>query len=369
MRVSIVSSTHPLVRDVALLSLQSTAPTLAVDLTPHSVILRLARGFEAANGLSPTTHEDAFTSDGASLVPPSGHARHEIHEVPLAHACMTCSVREALVPFLAHLGIPELVLALPSTVELINAVPALDQYTVPGEELSHVQLTSTVHLAELDEVARGLLSHLPLSECGLAIADDDDRCVGEVHLNNARYADMVVTIGDDPLGSDLMDHVMGAGTRRIRHLENLRAEHLFSYAHDVDEAITRIHPASARAADGPHERGVWTIDLFSERPVHPERIRERIERLVPDGVLVRGCFWIPGRADEVCALEGTSRGLTFGLAGLWPETPITHLIVTGLGEGREEIRREFESVLMSDDEMVGAFLSTDPADRLEDWLD
>lgn len=341
MKLSILSSSDPLVRDLSLVALGGETTMLAVDLTEDSVVLSLRR-----------VDADAVRT-----------------QVPLAHACITCSIREAVVPYLAQLPDARVVLALPPTVELPHAVPQLEEYTVPGEALAGVELTATAHVVELADVARGLLTHVPLEQAGLAMTDDDDRCVGEIHLTNARYADAVVTLGEHRLGAELLDNLCDETTVRIDHLEGLNAAALFSRRHDVDEAIARIHPALAAAPRGAGDGQVWTEDLHSTRPFHPERFRDRLVELVPDGVVVRGCFWTPAHADQVCAVEGSSGSVTVGLAGDWPVAPLTHLVVTGVDASvRERVWRSFHELLMTDAELAHAMGSVRSGDALDEWL-
>ncbi|MGO3796368.1 MAG: GTP-binding protein [Pauljensenia sp.] len=345
MSISVLSTTDPLLRDVTSLCAGDGMDVLTCDLIGDSVTLRLSR------------------SDG------SGWER----EVPLAHPCLTCSLREAVVPALAELaaqGADALLLALPVAVEPLNALPSLSDLMAPGEVLGSCRLTSSVHAVDLTTAARDLLDHVPLSEHGLALFEEDERCTGEVLMMSLGYADVVLALGDDTLGSDLVEHLRPLDTLRVEHLEELTPDLLLGRAHDVDEAIARVHPASTAAWGGPTTHGVWTLDLHSERPFHPGRLAGRVGELAPAGTCARGCFWLPSRPRTVCTWEVNGSAVSVGTAGDWEQEPRTHLIITGIADPgvRAAVERSFAELLMTDEELRDVLAWVGADDGLADWF-
>lgn len=343
--ISVLSTTDPFLRDVTSLCAGDGTDVLACDLSEDSVLLHLAR------------------PDG------SGWER----EVPLAHPCLTCSLREAVVPALAELaglGVEALLLALPVAVEPLNALPALDDLMSPGEVLDNCRLVGSVHAVDLTTAARDLLDHVPLAERGLALFEEDERCTGEVLMMSLGYADVVLALGEDTLGSDLVEHLRPFDTLRVDHLDDLTPDLLLGGTHDVDEAIGRVHPASTAAWGGPTTHGVWTLDLHSERPFHPGRLADRVGELAPTGTCARGCFWLPSRPRTVCTWEVNGSTVSVGTAGDWEEDPRTHLIVTGVGDPgvRESVERSFAEILMSEEELRDALTRVGADDGLADWF-
>ncbi|MCI1662456.1 MAG: GTP-binding protein [Actinomyces sp.] len=349
MLVSVLSTVDPMLRDVVCLGVSDESDVLAVDLTEDGVILR--------------RWSDAGTP-----------AREE---VPLAHPCLTCSVREAVVPALALMraeGRERAVLALPVALEPIAVVPALVDLTQPGGPLAGCAVTTSVHAVSVDAAAGDLLRHTPLAERGLELAEDDTRCTGEVLMVSLGYADVLLALGDDPLGSDLVEHLRPLDTLRVDHLDELTGDVLFGSAgglrHDPEAAVRRVHPASTAAWGGPTAHGVWTLDLRSDRPFHPGRLAERVTELAADGTLARGCFWLPTRPDTVCTWEVNGDTASVGTAGRWDGEPATHLIVTGTADPdvRDRIRTVFARMLMTDAEMAGALAWVGADDGLDEWF-
>lgn len=358
--ISVLSTLDPLLRDVACLCLVDEIDILTCDLTEDSVIL-------------------CFTSsDGA------GWQR----EFPLAHPCITCSLREAVVPTLRALAAETdpprngVVLALPVAVEPLNVMPALEDLTADGEALEECVLTRCVHALDLSTAVEDLLHHVPLKELGLALFDEDERCTGEVLMSSVGYADIVATVGQGAavsglgaergadLASDLVEHLRPLDTLRVEGLGALSRNLLTGGRHDSDTAIARIHPASTSAWGGPTTHGVWTLDLHSKRPLHPVRLAERIGELSIEGTCARGCFWLPSRPTAVCTWEVNGGSVSVGTAGEWEGEAFTHIIVTGVGDSatRTRIETSFREMLMTPAEMGHALDWIDVDDGLSAWF-
>lgn len=356
--ISVLSTTSPLLRDITSLCAGDGMDVLTCDLDGDSVRLRLSR--------------------------PEGPGWER--EVPLAHPCVTCSLREAVVPALVDLaGAADvdgsaagprppsptgLLLVLPTAVEPLSAVPTLADLMDEGGPLADCRLTSSVHAVDLTTAAADLLDHVPLAERGVALFDEDDRCTGEVLMMSLGYADIVLAVGEDPLGSDLVEHLRPHDTLRVDHLAELGPELLLGGVHDADEAIARVHPASTAAWGGPTSHGVWTLDLHSERPFHPGRLAERVGELAPADTCARGCFWLPSRPRTVCTWEVNGAAVSVGTAGIWAEEPRTHLIVTGVTDPgvRAAVERAFGELLMTEEELRGTLAWVGADDGLDAWF-
>jgi G3E family GTPase len=71
-------------------------------------------------------------------------------------------------------------------------------------------------------------------------------------------------------------------------------------------------PAPAHAGDRS-----WTLELHTPRPLHPERLLERIEELGAGRLRARGVFWVPNRPDSACLWDGAGGQLAVGDLGPW----------------------------------------------------
>ncbi len=338
MRVSVLSSTDPLLRSITALSLSDICPILTVDLDEDGTTLTYSTGFDES-----TTR------------------------VPLAHSCITCSLREAIIPFLLEREPENVVVVLPPTIESATVVPRFaDDVAGLGWEVS-----SAVHVCDLATIADELLSHVTLEERGLAFFEGDERCVGEIQLVGIGYSDVIVAVGDDDAALELVEHFRPHDSLLVRSLADIDAETLCGRRHDVDAAIARIHPATTAAWGGPTEHGMWTLDLHSDRAFHPERFLDAVSELCQGDVCVRGCFWLPTRPDTVCALNAHGGIVSVGGAGEWEESPHTHLIVTGSGDVDQQtiIELAFVACLLSPDEQRESVAWAGLSDGFDDWFE
>lgn len=322
--------------------------------------------------------------------------------------CWTCSLRDvvsALVEDRAQIE-PDgaTVVILPPGIETVHLVPGLAEQiaALPGAVLAGV-----AHVVDVDTVAGCLLDHRPLSQIGAALSGDE-RCAGEVHLVAIGYADVVVALGTDPVGRDLVEHLRPHDTLLLPGLDAPLLPELLATTHRADVALARVHPATTRAWGGPHEHGVRTLDLSSRMPFHPGRLRELVADLAGRGMLARGCFWLPSRPGRVCTWEVVGGVVSVGDAGPWGAAPSPdlsepgddvagatgraarrtpvgrtglgggvswhephcHLVVTGLGDDAtcERVREAFGAILLRPEEMVEALAWAGAPDGLEDWF-
>lgn len=335
MRISILTATDPLVRSIAALSLSDACHVLTVDLDDDGTHLTYSRGFE----------QTAL-------------------DVPLAHSCVACSIREAVIPFLMEENPDRVIVALPIAVESSTIVPAL------SEQIAELgwYVSSVAHVCDLAGIAGEMLSHIPLASRGLALSEDDHRCVGEVQMINIGYADIVLATGTDSFGLELMEHFRPHDSLLAPALDEVDGDLLFEGRHCVERALDRVHPATTAAWGGPDDHGVWTLDLISDRAFHPERLIDSLSALCDGEVCVRGCFWLPSRPGTVCAVNAHGGSVIFGSAGEWPDSPMAHLIVTGTGNGKEAIEEIFGACLLSPEEEAKAFAWVGASDGLEDYF-
>ncbi|QOR47414.1 GTP-binding protein [Trueperella pecoris] len=324
MQVSLLTTLDPLLRDVVALALSDTAAILEVEITPDGTQLDLQL--------------------------PSGE--RESAQVELSHPCITCSIRHAVVPFLEGRDLDRVILALPATVESIYVAPALAEY-LDTELFAKIELghgdaldepfTLTSILTAVDAATnRALIHATPLGEADLII-DDDERDAGEVLFSYLAHADVILSLGEDQIGRAILRHI-NPEARFLHGLDSLSADTLFTQEHDVDAAIFRVHPVWVPAAKNMGD-GVWTEVLESPRPLDPERLADTFDALATDGLLIRGCYWLPSAPDEIVTWNSSGTSLTVGGAGTWEGEPMTRLVITGTGTPPNNLHRAFGEAL------------------------
>ena len=300
----------------------------------------------------------------------TGLIEHET--TALDHACTSCALREDVLPTLERLAREHrwsaIVVGLPISMEAQQVTRAVSRDRRLARRLRLAQLVSAVAAADVVDT---LLCDTALAERGLHTGPDDDRGVGEVACAQVEACDLVVLDGDPgPEGLDL-----------VRALARPTA-HVASGADSLDPTALlagRHTPAAAEAWSFPIDETplapltgslAWRLDLCSPRPFHPERLLENVESLGAGPHRSRGCFWVPTRPGALQHWAGAGGQLSIGTTGRWgARTPLTRIVLTGLGPTPSDLPRAFEDLLLTpqeglEDQRTWAVVE----DGLEPWL-
>lgn len=274
-----------------------------------------------------------------------GGVRQDRTEV-LEHGCLTCSLVEdvgRLVAELSWTGPHALLLALPPAADPVPVVHALRSCSAP------VVVATSVAVLDPTTLEHDVLGSDLLAERGLAFGDADRRSVGEALVRQLESADLLAPAGPpEPGPARLLDHLVGDEPARIV-LHDLDGAHLIRRRRG-DTWARRGDLRLAASTGAPDRDGVWTVDLQSWKPFHPQRLLDRVERLGAGPLRGRGYFWLPTRPGVVCAWDGAGGQLAIGELGEWRAAPATRLVITGTGERPEGLATAFDETLMTDRE-------------------
>jgi G3E family GTPase len=278
--------------------------------------------------------------------------------VSLDHPCLTCALREDIVPTLARLARTgrwaRLVLALPVAAEPSPVLEVLGTAVVGGRPLASVVASGTVvSVVDLSTVVDDLFGDDLLAERGLALAAADRRAVGEALARQLEHADTVACRADvavEPSSSS----------------SSSAAELVWHLAPDT-ASLTDLYSTQGLAV--PNRGRVWTAVLESWRPLHPARLQDRLAALATGRFRGRGRFWLPGRPGAICAWDGVGGQLSIGTVGRWSEDPVTRLTFTGIDDDLTRLRAVFGDVLMTDSELArGLAAWSGRDDGFSPWL-
>ncbi|GAB3714601.1 GTP-binding protein [Mariniluteicoccus flavus] len=290
----------------------------------------------------------------------------------LGHACLNCAVREDIVPTLQRVvdagRWSAVVLALPLTAAPEPVAYEVDAAIGAGDLAARIAAAVTV--VDPETLVDDLFGDELIAERGDALVAGDPRAVGEALAAQLDFADVVATLDRPESGeAAVLDHLVSPTARwtTLADLDapaTIAAEHHFARAQARIDAVDRAHTP---CADGD---GVWTLDLASDRPLHPGRLLEQIELLGSGLVRGRGCFWLPTRPQQVCAWDGAGGQLAIGPGGVWGRrTPRSRLLVTGIDlTDRDRIARAHADVLMTDFELARLWDWRGRPDGFDPWL-
>lgn len=292
-------------------------------------------------------------------------------DIDLEHACVSCAIREDIVPTLDRLAAAgrwdAIVVHLPVAAQATQVCRILAQ----ERRLRHLRVAAVICAMDGARTVDDLLGDGLLRERRLHTADDDERGVGEACAPLVEYADAVTVVGAAGAAElDLLRALARPGAHILIDGEGLDPARLMSGLHDHTAAEAWVAEArrdSPPALDSAH---VWRLDLVSDRPLHPDRLHEDIASIGGGPRRSRGCFWLPTRPGVVCGWDGAGGQLSIGATGRWRhDRPFTRIVVTGLDDGRDEIAAAFEHCLLSEAEARGRGVYWEAAqDGFENWL-
>jgi G3E family GTPase len=345
----VVTGVDPTVIDAAMLSLSWDLPqTAAVRHRIDPVSQVLTRTVSHAGGV--LEHED----------------------IALQHACVTCALREDIVPTLERLGRERrwgsIVAALPAGTEASQLAHLLAS---DSRLARHLRLSSIITALGSDGLVDDLLSDDLLRERGWHTNPGDDRGVGETACAQIELADVIV-LPEDPRteGTDLLRALARPDSDVVTGVDQLDGSALVAGRHQHKQAFGWSTPAlDVELAPLGHSRA-WRLDLSSPRPFHPERLVDQIERLGTGRHRSRGCFWLPTRPESALEWSGAGGQLSIGSYSTWTRRPPrTRLVFTGLGTAPADLVAAFEDLLVTAKEARLDQRHWDvPEDGLEPWL-
>lgn len=298
-------------------------------------------------------------------------------EINLDHVCVSCAVREDIVPTLERLAAQArwdaIIACLPVTADASQVCRVLGW--TPGNA-PHVRIAAVLAALDGTTVTQDLLSDRLLAECDLATSADDWRGMAETACAMVEYADLVC-LTEPPSATELglVSALARPRVPVIADLSLLDAAALLPGVHQ--------HPATEawvnEARDGelpplPEPAGAWRLDLRSDRPFHPERFSDELATLGRGPRRSRGCFWLPTRPRDICVWDCAGGQANVGRSQQWEfgRRRFTRIVVTGIDgthDDRAEIEAAFTRCLLTDEELATRGWNWDDGwDGLEAWL-
>jgi len=296
------------------------------------------------------------------------HGVVEWHEVELEHACVTCAIREDIVPTLERLARDgrwqSVVAHLPAGAQPVQLCAVVER---DARLARWLRISAVVTAVGASDPVHDLLGDDLLADRGLHSAHDDRRGVGEVLCAMVEYADLVVLDGPtDPVARGLVRTLARSDVRVVEGATALDAAVLTGSLHDHRASEAWTHPARTEQLPLVAAEGVWQLDLRSPDPFHPGRLLESIGLLGAGRHRSRGCFWLPTRPGRVLEWNGAGGQLGIGDRGPWGgQRPFTRLVMTGTGIAPGRLRTAFAELLHPVEE-GGRWHVTE--DGFEPWL-
>ncbi|GAB3163658.1 CobW family GTP-binding protein [Microbispora hainanensis] len=303
-------------------------------------------------------------------------------DVRLAHGCVTCTVREDLLPQLVrHAAAASLlVVDLWDSVEPRSVAEALD-----CEEAHDIlRLTCVLTALHAEHMPVDITRGDRLRETGQIAAAGDRRFLAEVLARQIEYATALTVHGGDEEDAELSRAVLAhlapctpiftpdSTAVSAASLPDVTGARLCTR-----ELAERVDPATAQLPCDAQTDEITTVVWHRLRPLHPARLFEAVDELVTRSVRSRGRFWLASRPHRLLAWDAVAGIVSVEDAGPWlaalPEAawdmvsparrtaagldwdPVTgdrvqHLVFTGPDLDRERVHALLDSCLLTEEE-------------------
>ncbi|XVQ07466.1 CobW family GTP-binding protein [Spirillospora sp. CA-255316] len=299
---------------VLVAGLHGTARAAVVDrlLREHPGALAIHHDLrEITRGLVTRTVRDAGTTLEQTLI-------------RLEHGCVTCTVRQDLIPQLLRCAgrAALLVVDLWDCVEPRSVAEALDQPGWNGD----IRLTGVLTAVDAELMPTDICRGEPLTEAGKPGAPGDQRYLAEVLAHQIEYATALVVpetlpaplppadADDLELCRELLGHLapMTPVTMPGEPLPPVTGPTLCTH-----ELGARVDPATAQLPCTTRTSAADTVVWHRTAPLHPARFFEAMDVLATGSVRSRGRFWLANRPDRMLAWDAVAGIVTVEDAGPW----------------------------------------------------
>ncbi|UBU17866.1 CobW family GTP-binding protein [Nonomuraea gerenzanensis] len=236
-------------------------------------------------------------------------------DVRLTHGCVTCAVREDLLPQLVRLapGAPLLIVDLWDSVEPRSVAEAVDC----AEARQTLRLTAVLTAVDAAAMPDDLTRGERLAEIGKPAAGGDQRYLADVLARQLEYPTGLVLHGGDEDDRELSRRVLA-------HLAPVTPLHTTGSLPPVTgaavctaELAARVDPATAQLPCDARTDEIVTTVWRSRRPLHPARLFEAVDELVTESVRSRGRFWLATRPGQLLAWDAVAGLVSAEDAGPW----------------------------------------------------
>jgi G3E family GTPase len=331
-----------------------------------------------------------------------GRGLIEDSELTLEHGCISCTVREDLLPALVRLArsrpASDIALVLPPAMEPETVASACSWCHVDGAPVTDtLRIDSVVAVCDPATLLDTLDSDQDLADRDMQAADDDTRSVAEVAARQIEYADTVLLWGPGTDPDRAVDGYEHTRLAVLLHRLNPWARHLVVDLPEPAWFSARIRRSGRFDPDAPepHGRGIegYAVGCHepepdcgvvatvyrARRPFHPQRFHEALSAIAGRTLRGRGHLWLAGQPDHIVAWESSGGGVSMGDMGRWlaatpdeaweessPERRVNadlnwhedfgdreiHLAFVGLHFAADEIATTLDSCLLTDAELA-----------------
>lgn len=271
----------------------------------------------------------------------------------LEHGCVTCTLREDVLPTVVRLARDErttaAVLLLPEALEPVAFVEAFHGMPVADERTASdfCDLTGVVTVVSGPHLLARLADGQEIAASGISSTPDDNRTVGEILARQVETADLIVALDAEASERGLL-RLLNPTARQER---SAMAPSPGSF--DLDATLDRADPTVV--APGPmlrREADAWSLTWRSSVPMHPERLHDCLDDIMHGALRSVGQVWIASRPEAAVGWESTGPRINLGRSGTWRAAGRTDLVLTGVSDSPAELVFALDRAQLTPDELA-----------------
>ncbi|MGW3965333.1 ribosome hibernation factor-recruiting GTPase MRF [Amycolatopsis sp. NPDC005003] len=259
--------------------------------------------------------------------------RDDLTVLELAHGCVSCTLREDLLPLLRRLArrpdVTRIVVRLDEAMEPEPVSWAVRNVLVGEHPVSDdVDVRAVFTVVDCATWLADATGDDELADRNLQGSPEDERTVAQVALSQVEFADVLVLAGaaTDAWSAAKASAVLDRVAPSIPRVELARTD-----GHSVLDAVpkdarrgevTDMHGALLRGEPPLHDDcGIALLTFTARRPFHPARLHDALDVLLDGVVRTRGRAWVASQPDVAFWIESAGGGLGLGHAGPWLASP------------------------------------------------
>jgi G3E family GTPase len=259
--------------------------------------------------------------------------RDQLTVLELAHGCVSCTLREDLLPLLRKLArmpqVERIVLRLDEAMEPEPVSWAIRNVLVGDHPVCQdVDLRAVFTVVDCESWLADTTGDETLAERGMRASPEDDRTIAQVALAQVEFADVLVLAGSatDAWSAAKASAILDRVAPSIPRVELSAVDACALVATVPTDArrgeVTDMHGPLLRGQPPLHaDCGIALLTFTAQRPFHPERLHDAIDVLLDGVVRTRGRAWVASQSDMALWIESAGGGLGIGHAGPWLDAP------------------------------------------------
>lgn len=308
----------------------------------------------------------------ASLIKQGGFSRTEEKLVELQNGCICCTLREDLileVEKLATLGDIDYIVIESSGIS--EPIPVAQTFTYVDETIGidlteFCRLDTMVTVVDANAFWRDFSSGETLLDRREAAAEDDEREIADLLIDQIEFANVLVLNKTDMVPPEKLVElkvVLHALNPDARVIETIHSQLPLSEVLDTglfdfekfSQSAGWIKELNEEHVPETEEYGIASFVYRSQKPFHPERLKNWFLDWPVEIVRAKGFLWLATRDDIAVLISQAGPSLSIERAGFWDADSgdkMNEFVLIGIEMNQKKIIDSLDACLLTEVELI-----------------